>query len=70
MSERPRTKMERLELHAETIRDLTEPEAENVRGGGAALRTLSNVSCNAAGRCAGGTSPLHTCDPTTPLYLK
>jgi hypothetical protein len=35
MSEQPREKIERLELNRETVRDLTEEEAENVLGASA-----------------------------------
>jgi hypothetical protein len=70
MSNQPRKQVDRLELHPETIRDLTEAEAESVHGRGVALATASNASCALPGACVRATSPLHTCDPTVAGYHK
>ena len=54
MSDRPRAGTRLLELHRETIRDLTEQEAENVRGG------IASLACSGGG----GTVVVSTLPPT------
>ena len=58
MSDKPRAKIERLELNRETVRELTEQEAENARGGagGGAWRPAGGArvySVGATGVCSG-----------------
>lgn len=53
MSDQPRVKLGRLQLHPETIRDLTVAEAENVRGG-AGSESADPVRCAVYSGGAGG----------------
>ena len=59
MSDHVRRKPKLLELHRETIRDLTDDEAENVRGGLATLdRTIDPRTAAPAGSLVTATDPV------------